>query len=502
MRALGMSPIVHAFAGFVPKSIRRIYPEVEIRELSWGIGFPEENNAYILSPSSEQFVELGALYIKEWEKEFGEGEYYLADSFNEMDVPLPEDSTKALAELAGYGELVYISIKEANPNATWVMQGWTFPFHRDHEGNLFWTPERLEALVSKVPDDKLLILDLANEYNHAFWKIDPSWKMYKGFFGKKWIYSFIPNMGGKVPLNGILELYATLPIEALKYEHKKNLVGFGFAPEGIENNEIIYELLSDMGWRSEKINLSEWQRKYSLQRYGAYPERLEEAFELLNQSCFGTFTDHPRHRYQFKPYNKPGRRRYKTTVHNSENFRKAVSAFLSRAPQLAESKLFQFDAIELVAQYLGLVADDKIERFLNRTKTVDYHELNEAMEILLAIDQLLASHPNHSLKKWVDFARAWGDNDEEKNYYESNAKRLLTTWGTTAVNDYSARTWSGLIRDYYVPRWKHYYATQQKEIKFNLSDWEEQWIKEKGVSDVEPFLDPLTAAIDLYNEYE
>ena len=306
MKELGITPIVHAFAGFVPKGIKRVYPNAEVRELGWGGGLPQNNNGFILSPSSDLFLEIGSLYIQEWEKEFGKGEYYLADSFNEMDAPLSEDPEKALEELKGYGASVYQSIKKANPDATWVMQGWTFPYHRKN-GKRFWTPERLGALVSEVPDDKLLILDMANEYNHDFWKIDPSWKMYDGFFGKKWIYSFIPNMGGKIPLNGKLETYASIPFDALNYENKRNLVGFGFAPEGIENNEIIYELLADIAWRKEKVDLDKWLKNYSIQRYGGYPKQMKVAYDRLQKSAYGTFTDHPMHRYQFRPYKKTRR---------------------------------------------------------------------------------------------------------------------------------------------------------------------------------------------------
>ena len=41
MRELEMHPIVHAFAGFVPKGISRIYPDEKVRELGWG-GFGEK----------------------------------------------------------------------------------------------------------------------------------------------------------------------------------------------------------------------------------------------------------------------------------------------------------------------------------------------------------------------------------------------------------------------------------------------------------------------------
>jgi len=494
---LQMKPIIHAFAGFVPRQITNLYPDAEIRELAWGGGLPEVNNAFLLSPGSTLFNEIGTLYIQEWEKEFGKADYYLADSFNEMDVPLSENGEDALNELAQYGSSVYQSIRKANPQATWVMQGWTFPYHRDENGNRFWTSQRLEALVSEVPDEKLLILDLANEYNRAFWKIDPSWKMYDGFFNKKWIYSFIPNMGGKVALNGILDLYATIPYEALAHEDKKNLVGFGFAPEGIENNEIVYELLSDVAWNSQGINLDDWIRKYALQRYGAYPKEMEQAFNMLRKSAFGTFTDHPMHRYQFRPYEKPEGVENHATVHDSEAFHKAVALFLSCAADCKDNELFVADAIELAVQGLGLKVDTQLLEFINEENGSDPTKLDDILSVLLVMDRLLASHPNHSLERWVSFARKWGDTDAEKDYYESNAKRLITTWGGDPVNDYSGRIWSGLIRDYYVPRWRKFHTDVSDNSKKQMRQWEEEWILNPGVSTIKPYDDPLSVAIKM-----
>ena len=482
MKALGMHPIVHAFAGFVPKAIQRLYPDEKLRELGWG-GFDEK--VQILSPTSELFRKIGRMYINEWEEEFGKGEFYLADSFNEMDVPLSDDPELAKKELANYGEVVYQPIVEANPDAVWVMQGWTFPYHRDDQGNLFWTPERLEAMMSKIPDDRLLILDMANEYNALFWKIDYSWHMYKGFFGKQWIYSFIPNMGGKVPLNGVLDFYATAPKQAIDYPDKGSLVGFGFAPEGIENNEVIYELLSDWGWRNEQIDLDEWLSVYCQSRYGAYPDQLKRAYELLRQSALGTFTDHPRFKYQFRPG------QGHPTVHRSEAFNQGVKLFLESSKSLESSDLYKSDALELGAQYLGLKVDDLLNQAEqekdDNKKWADYQK---AIDLMLIIDRLLASHPNHRLENWVNLARNFGDTDQEKLYYESNAKRLNTTWGG-GVNEYAARTWSGLISDYYAKRWQLWLNAQKSGSQFDIKSWEENWIRNKWVNDTKPYANPL-----------
>ena len=66
-----------------------------------------------------------------------------------------------------------------------------------------------------------------------------------------------------------------------------------------------------------------------------------------------------------------------------------------------------------------------------------------------------AFHSRCSLDKWISDARKYGNTPELKNYYEKNARNLITTWGGR-LNDYASRTWAGLIKDYYSKRWDMY----------------------------------------------
>lgn len=127
------------------------------------------------------------MFIEEWEKEFGKNDYYIVDSFNEMEIPFPPKGTKErYSLLADYGDKVYSSIKAGNPDAIWVMQGWMFGYQRH-----IWDYETLQSLVSKVPNEKMLLLDLAEDYNHLFWKNGANCEFYKGFYGKNgYIVSF------------------------------------------------------------------------------------------------------------------------------------------------------------------------------------------------------------------------------------------------------------------------------------------------------------------------
>lgn len=489
IRELGMHPIAPAFAGFVPEAFQKRYPEAEISQLMWG-GFPEEFNACVLSPQSPFFTQIGKLFIEEWEKEFGKNDFYLSDSFNEMDVPV-SDPTEKHKLLADYGRAIYKSIAAGNPNAVWVTQGWTFGYQ--HE---FWDQASLKALLSQVPDDKMMILDLGNEYPDYVWHIPPVWKTHEGFYGKQWIYSFVPNFGGKTPYTGVVSLYASGSSEALNSSFGKTLAGFGFAPEGIENNEFIYELLSDMGWTTDPIELSSYIRSYSEARYGAFPKEIKKAYEGLLKSCYNSFSPYPRFLWQLVT---PDTRR-KGEVNGDVAFLQAVKNFLSVADQLQSSKLYKNDAIEMASLYLGLKADAHYKKALgylnNGQNKMAKEEGDTAIVILEQVDRLLASHPSCNLSSWIEMARASGRTTDEKNRYEADAKRLITTWGGYQ-EDYAARVWSGLIRDYYIPRIKMQLAGEGDK----LEQWQEEWVRQTGVISSPPFPNPLQKAKQLVANY-
>ena len=76
--------------------------------------------------------------------------------------------------LSSRGEQSYRSISSTNPDAVWVMQGWMVGYQRNS-----WNADTLKALLSKVPDDKMLLLDLAADYNKTFWRNGMNWDVFK-----------------------------------------------------------------------------------------------------------------------------------------------------------------------------------------------------------------------------------------------------------------------------------------------------------------------------------
>lgn len=479
MRGLEMKPIAPAFAGFVPEAITRIHPSAKLRKIHWGGGLPEKNTASILIPESPLFGDIGEAYIKEWENEFGTNTYYISDSFNEMEIPAEKE--ELLTTLRSFGGHTYESIRRGNPNAVWVMQGWMLGY-QPH----IWNLETLGALTQDVPDERMIILDLAADYNGTFWRSEFNWERFKGFHGKQWIYSLIPNMGGKTALTGYLDFYSSNVFTALASPNRGQLVGAGFAPEGIENNEAIYELVSDTYWQSKPLELDEWVKAYLTARYGKCPDELLVAWKLLRRNIYNSFTDHPTFTWQ-----KRGRPNASSTVNLSATTIEAAKLYLECRDELGHEPLFRADAIELAALALGIRAENEL-RSAQEAPT-EKARADQFLGTLLTLDQLLESHPKHRLSLWTEYARTHSSSEAMKDYYESNAKRIVTTWGGN-VNDYANRIWSGLIRDYYVPRWTMYFEGQRTGTKPDVAAWEEQWIRKPGISPREPFDDPLAEA--------
>lgn len=484
MRSLGMKPICPGFPGFVPEAMKRIYPDLDLIQTHWGGAFCN----WMISPQEELFGRIGTEFIREWEKEFGKSDYYIVDSFNEMDIPFPEKGTKERYELlASYGDKVYQSIRRGNPRATWVMQGWMFGYQRD-----IWDYETLGALLSKVPDDRMLLLDLAVDYNRHFWHSQVNWEYYKGFYNKPWVYSVIPNMGGKTGMTGVLEFYANGHLDALSSPHKGRLVAHGMAPEGIENNEVIYELLSDAAWSGTEIDLRRWLRDYSTNRYGAYTLELDRYWDGMLKSVYGTFTDHPRYSWQFRPGSVSH-----GSVNISDDFFKGIEAFVEAGKSLKSSPLYLADLSELAAQYAAGKAElllGMIDRQYETGDTARAMKLEKDFEYVMnSMDALLSVHPVLRLDRWTDFAIRNARTPEQRAQYERNARRIVTVWGPP-VDDYSARVWSGLVRDYYLPRWQAYFASRKSGKPFDFPRWELDWVESRGLSPAKMPGDLLTYA--------
>ncbi len=505
MLALGMTPVYQGFAGFVPKAVKEHYPEVDMMTTKWS-----GHESYMLSPVDSLFGVIGTEFIREWEKEFGKGKYYLIDSFNELDIPFGEKGSQERHDkLQHYSKTIYEAVAAANPDAVWVMQGWMFGYQRD-----IWDPQSVEALLSGAPDDKMMVIDLAVDFNNYVWKNGNSWDNLNAFYGKSWIWSTVPNFGGRTALKGPLDFYLNGHIDAVESENKGRLTGFGTSPEGVENNEILYELISAAAWSDSRIDLDAFLESYSKARYGAADPAFTTFWNELRQSVYDNFTNNARFIWQQRPAYHRGE-----TMNINEHYFNGIEAFLSVAETYRNNELYVADAVQYAALYLAAKADYALKAANWAVVAGDSdkaRELKEQLkEILLDMDRLLESHPILRIQRWFDMADAVATNEKEAADFKKEIKRLVSTWSGPSLKDYSARVWSGLVRDYYVPRLDYYF---EKAIAGELADMVSSDntfhygtgygtpedvcpAGEDMISQQEPFEDPLKAACELVAKY-
>ncbi len=461
MRSLGMNPIVPGFSGYVPEALKRIYPGIHLITMkSWG-GFQPADGTYMLSPLSKHFIQIGKMFIREYRKTYGYTHFYLADAFNEMTVPVSEKNR--YKELSAFGKAIYSSVSAGDPDGIWIMQGWLF-----HNDRKFWNKQSVKAFLQDVPDNRMIIIDLANESFHG-------WKELDGFFGKEWIYSIIHDFGGRNQMFGNLPFYASNPIKMLRDPNHGNMVGFGISPEGVDQNEVVYELLTDMGWSDKPVDLDTWIANYCRSRYGAYPENMKLAWKYLLGSVYSNQMGGPLYFYQHLPM----LQHYNSGLAYPE-FDKAAGFFLSCSKELDGSELYRDDAIEIAAQYASLTVDSLLNRAVSAQMDKNFGERDrafaEAFALLRKIDFLLRAHPLFRLKRWVDLARKWGSSRQQKDYYEKDAKLQITIWGGgPGLSEYAAKEWSGLIDGYYLKRWEMFADSLERGTKYGILNWEIKW---------------------------
>lgn len=483
MRELGIAPIAPAFSGFVPAGFKRARPDAQVLDMHAWCGFGGPYGSHMLHPLSPLYPEIGGAFIKEWQKEFGNADFYQADSFNEMSVPVSGDRTNQLAQLAAFGDSVYSAIRAGDPDGTWVMMAWAFL-------SGFWTPDNAKALLSKVPDDHMLILDL-------FCESQPQWKKYDAFFGKPWVFSLIPNFGGNSQFVGHFPYLAQTVPTVAALPGRRRLEGFGYSPEGTENNEVIYELATDAAWSDHPLDLAKWLQGYGRSRYGTLPVPVREAWTLLAESVYANSDGSVNQQFQRRPDGGS----YGALWAGDPRVLRAADLLLHEAPALKDNPLFANDAIEVAAQAIGMHVDHRLQAAAAAFDAGLTEEgarcAREATDMLGEMDRLLASHTLFRLDRWVDLARAWGRTPAEQDYFEQDAKRQVTVWGGSSLSEYAAKMWSGLVGGYYRGRWAQWAEARGAGKPFDQGAWQERWITTPGNAAAQPFPDPLGRAREL-----
>lgn len=473
-RALNMRPVLPAFAGHVPRQLKEMYPDADIKAMSTWDEFEEPYRTFFLNSEDPLYSEIQKMYLEEQTRMFGTDHIYGIDPFNEMDPP--SFQPEYLHKISKH---IYKSLTAVDPQAEWLQMGWFLYYQRKD-----YTPERAKAMLTGVPQGKMTMLDYYCEYKEM-------WRDLDGFYGQPYIWCYLGNFGGNSNIQGNVK-EAGKKLEKALAEAGKNLVGIGSTLEGLEVQQFPYEFIFEKAWDFKKTDeqvINELAYRHA--GYESQPAR--EAWKMLYDSVLNirptTFCGPLP--CQYPELDK---------THGRCSVRYNPQQLLFVWDKLLEQDSVITDAMTIDLIWIGrqLLGDlflarkqDFDKAFHDRDITKMQEIMDEMGHIILSMEYLNNCHPFCTMHKWIEQARDLGVATEVKDYYEMNARRLVTTWGGD-LNDYSCRNWAGLISNYYFERWFCYFnyllelAQQNKNYEHSqlqqaISRIQDSWPRQRGL---------------------
>ncbi|XP_037349611.1 alpha-N-acetylglucosaminidase [Talpa occidentalis] len=449
MRSFGMIPVLPAFAGHVPRALTRVFPRINVTQMgSWGHFNCSYSCSFLLAPQDPLFPIIGSLFLRELTKEFGTDHIYGADTFNEMQPPSSEPSYLAAATAA-----VYQAMTAVDPDAVWLLQGWLFQNQPQ-----FWGPAQVGAVLGAVPRGRLLVLDL-------FAESQPVYIHTASFQGQPFIWCMLHNFGGNHGLFGTLETVNQGPAAARLFPNS-TIVGTGMAPEGIEQNEVVYALMAELGWRKDPVkDLEAWVTSFATRRYGVSHGDAEAAWRLLLRSVYNCSGEACRGHNRSPLVRRPSLQMVTTVWYNRSDVFEAWRLLLKATPTLATSPTFRYDLLDVTRQ----AVQDLVSMYYEAVRTAYLQKDLVSLlrvggilvyELLPSLDKVLASDSRFLLGSWLEKARMVAVSETEARIYEQNSRYQITLWGPVGnILDYANKQLAGLVADYYTPRWRLFMDT-------------------------------------------
>ena len=527
-RSLGMRPVLPAFAGFVPNALKAKFPSAKIHDAS---GWNNFSPTHYLDPTDPLFSEIGSAFVKRLCEEYGcdDEQWFSADPYNELTPPSTDPRYIKSASSSIYNAMA-AGIEPGN-KAVWLAQAWMWESRPK-----IWGDVQIEAFLNGPPLGNLVMLDLYAE-------VRPIYSRTKGFFSHPWLFSTIFNFGGRSGLYGRLgnpnnqavsDAVEIAIVANRTLGSSPGLVGLGAAPEAIETDPIMYDILFESAWVTV-TDKDAWVEQWATRRYASFhvpvPSSAVEAWGLLKSGPYSCLTDQQGPSGSLiaaRPdVNIP---RVSCCAPTSMYYNSSILVHAWRKLLLAGR-----DSSELRTKstYAHDVADVGVQVLSNLAVAV-HGVVNEAIQngnrtgqfsvashrflgIINDTEALAATQRDRLLGKWIQSAKACAGNEDKKDalLYELNARTLVTLWGDkdSHLHEYSYRLWGGLVSSFYYPRWKRWFdgvgqsldhgqAFNQTKFVEEIEIFEEEWTQSTDPFPIKPSsTDPYEIAIKVYKKY-
>ena len=489
-RELGIEPVLPGFSGMVPTNFTtKTGIPTDANGGKWAGGFQRPR---IIDPTYNGFADIAKDYYDCLKAVMGESQYYSMDPFHEG------GSIKSGAYTEAY-YAIYEAMEVAKEGSQWVIQQWQ------------WNGDQRKSL-NAVPAGRLIVLDLFSDGSPAF-------DSYNGYAPQDAVFCAIPNFGGRSGLMGRLN---NVTDNYFKFKAKyASIKGIGTAPEAIEQTPVGYDLIYQLPWMGSKPDVQAWIKRYATARYGTPNATVQEAWELLRQGPLNYGADAIQGPVEDVWAARPNLNAYpasawgKTLNHAGGIYTKARRQMLIDATykllgqkdalNLTLGSIYESNYLYDLVEFGGAVMADYAYDLLlgirdaknaNGTSDPTYiARRNAFLELIEDVDRFKGTNLNFRLGKWTQEARdaateVEGATTATPDWYEfNNARTILTTWASpnTNLNDYSYRSWQGLLKDFYLPRWKYFFDNDCNGTDYGYFEWnwahgKEHFVGQKTVS--------------------
>lgn len=499
MREYGIEPVLPGYSGMVPHNAKD--------RLGLNVADPGRWNGYprpaFLQPTDPQFERIAALYYQEMTRLYGKASYYSMDPFH-------EGGNTSGVDLEAAGKAIWKAMKQANPRAAWVVQA--------------WGANPRPQMIRNLPAGDMVVLDLFSESRPQWGDPASSWYRKEGFGQHDWLFCMLLNYGGNVGLHGKMAHLIEEFYKAKDSSFGKTLKGVGMTMEGIENNPVMYELLCELPWREQRFSKDEWLEGYLKARYGKSDSQVSQAWMLLSNTiynCPAASTQQGTHesilcaRPSWKAYQVSSWSEM-SDYYDPADVIRAAGMMVEAAERFRGNNNFEYDLVDIVRQAVAekgrLMYRVLVDAYKAGDRELFKLSSDRFLRLILMQDRLLATRPEFKVGRWLESARNLGSTEEEKDWYEWNARVQITTWGNRVaaddggLHDYAHREWNGLLRDFYYLRWKTWLDEQLKSFEggqpkaIDFYALEEPWILKHNSYASEAEGNPVDIACEIYRE--
>ena len=294
-----------------------------------------------------------------------------------------------------------------------------------------------------------------------------------------YIWCYLGNFGGNTHLAGPFNEVGKR-IAGTYEAGGPNFSGIGSTLEGFDCNPHMYEYVLEQAWALPE---RDWVARYADRRLGYPEEQQREAWKLLCDSVYvwssGSFLVSMANA---RPYvGKKSSHTFSIARYDNNALRRAIGLMIEAD---GVGKAYEFDLVNLTRQWLGNLSTGIFDEWTAAYNKQDAAAMDDAaarmLDIIDDMDRLTGTQSFFLVGKWIADARSWGANPAEADYFERNARNLITTWSDAGMtlNDYAAREWNGQLATYSKHRWESFFAAAKNGLASGDAEWYGRWLSE------------------------